>query len=848
MLKRQSKIVSLALIFCFCMSFMFVGFVAPPAAEAAASYRALTAPTFSTGSAASADFATVEVDIPSGLEAVNGDILTLSFPKELTAPIAALGVAAKGVVVVDAVIPNADFVQVVVPILHPQTGQANGLNAGLEPFVTATTLDADSNGIITWAEVSALDTSADGKLSIAEIRATYAAFGNLSTVAYGAAPNGAASAKVSATGQSVDIKVSGNPTAGRGVAYVYLNGLALSGASGDINVSIMGSGAAFAYGNVTVGKVISGGGTNCIIKSEKSIGTAISALDTITLMETTKASLVGGNVVKFKLPQGFEWSGAGTTGIVGGNWDWIAAGLPGALTISTDAREATLTMPGAAGAAVGPNTTVGRFDVVNAAIVVVDEAVAKKGDVVVRVSGTGNVTEQDLIVAKYGDFEAKGVEGTVKEIIAGKHDQKIGEFWLEETIANSLIDGREVKMTLPKGVKWSGDYDNTGLPVVPLADAGNASFAAGYRTLDTYRTLAVTVNQVAAPATPSKSKFKFKDLKVDVAPDFVGPITVTFSGSASATGEVKVADVIAPVELSAENVKNVRIGEQNQELGTLIIKETKKENIARTSANIEVWDDAGTPDVPADDGVLTLTLPNGAEWSAGYPTVEVTEGDLVLKTNDISKNGRELTIPVKSESTAPSTIKVSGLKATVNRTVPEGDFKVAVSGLAINETGGESPLAVKLAFPQYEAQKVVVANCVTPAPGEGTEGATAGQFKIDSNIYQVNGVSKVMDVAPYVKSNRTYIPVRYLGYVLGVADADVVWDEASQKATLTKGDNVVELTINSTTITVNGEAQTMDVAPEIVNNRTMLPARYVAEGLGYVVGWDPGTRTVLVSK
>jgi len=28
----------------------------------------------------------------------------------------------------------------------------------------------------------------------------------------------------------------------------------------------------------------------------------------------------------------------------------------------------------------------------------------------------------------------------------------------------------------------------------------------------------------------------------------------------------------------------------------------------------------------------------------------------------------------------------------------------------------------------------------------------------------------------------------------------------------------------------------------------MLPARYVAEGLGYTVGWDPGTKTVLIFK
>ena len=102
-----------------------------------------------------------------------------------------------------------------------------------------------------------------------------------------------------------------------------------------------------------------------------------------------------------------------------------------------------------------------------------------------------------------------------------------------------------------------------------------------------------------------------------------------------------------------------------------------------------------------------------------------------------------------------------------------------------------------------------------------------------------------MDVAPYVKNNRTYVPMRYLGEILG---AEVVWDDAARTATLTRDDTVVVFTIGSTNYTINGESKTADVAPEISNNRTMLPARYVAEAFGATVGWDAATRTVLVQN
>ena len=46
------------------------------------------------------------------------------------------------------------------------------------------------------------------------------------------------------------------------------------------------------------------------------------------------------------------------------------------------------------------------------------------------------------------------------------------------------------------------------------------------------------------------------------------------------------------------------------------------------------------------------------------------------------------------------------------------------------------------------------------------------------------------------------------------------------------------LTIGAKTALVFGQTKTNDVAPKIVNNRTMLPARFVAENLGADVLWD----------
>ena len=123
-------------------------------------------------------------------------------------------------------------------------------------------------------------------------------------------------------------------------------------------------------------------------------------------------------------------------------------------------------------------------------------------------------------------------------------------------------------------------------------------------------------------------------------------------------------------------------------------------------------------------------------------------------------------------------------------------------------------------------------------------------FKLgDYNYYvQKTGsdelVKTPMDVAPQVKFQRTFVPVRFLGNALGITDDNIMWEQPIQTATL-KGNAELKLKIGEKAIVSDGVRKEIDVASYAVPpGRTMLPARYVAEGLGYEVGWDQQNQIV----
>lgn len=109
----------------------------------------------------------------------------------------------------------------------------------------------------------------------------------------------------------------------------------------------------------------------------------------------------------------------------------------------------------------------------------------------------------------------------------------------------------------------------------------------------------------------------------------------------------------------------------------------------------------------------------------------------------------------------------------------------------------------------------------------------------------VEGQKVSFDVPPQTINDRTMVPIRAIFEVMG---ATVNWDNATQTAICTKDNTVVKMTLNSKTEYINDVPYEMDVAPVIVDNRTLAPARYVAEAFGYFVNWDGNTKSVLINK
>ena len=108
---------------------------------------------------------------------------------------------------------------------------------------------------------------------------------------------------------------------------------------------------------------------------------------------------------------------------------------------------------------------------------------------------------------------------------------------------------------------------------------------------------------------------------------------------------------------------------------------------------------------------------------------------------------------------------------------------------------------------------------------------------------EVNGESVKTDVPPIIKNNRVLIPMRAIFEALG---AEIDWNGETRTVLASTEKNSVRCEIDNNLMTVNGVAKTLDVAPEILMNRTLVPARAVSESLGADVEWDEARQTVVI--
>ena len=110
---------------------------------------------------------------------------------------------------------------------------------------------------------------------------------------------------------------------------------------------------------------------------------------------------------------------------------------------------------------------------------------------------------------------------------------------------------------------------------------------------------------------------------------------------------------------------------------------------------------------------------------------------------------------------------------------------------------------------------------------------------------KVKGNEVDFDVYPRIVDGRTLVPVRAIFEKIG---AKVSWDEKEQIVKITRGSTEVVLRIGSKAAFVDDKKVELDVPASIIKGRTLVPVRFIAEGLGFKVGWDGGSRTVTIDE
>ena len=110
----------------------------------------------------------------------------------------------------------------------------------------------------------------------------------------------------------------------------------------------------------------------------------------------------------------------------------------------------------------------------------------------------------------------------------------------------------------------------------------------------------------------------------------------------------------------------------------------------------------------------------------------------------------------------------------------------------------------------------------------------------------IDGNNVTKSASPIVKNRRTLVPLRFIGEALG---KEVLWNNDEKSVTVSDDSTSFKLYIDSKIIdNSDGTLKFTDVAPCIVNRKTYLPLRAIAELMNIGVGYDKASSTVTIDS
>ena len=109
----------------------------------------------------------------------------------------------------------------------------------------------------------------------------------------------------------------------------------------------------------------------------------------------------------------------------------------------------------------------------------------------------------------------------------------------------------------------------------------------------------------------------------------------------------------------------------------------------------------------------------------------------------------------------------------------------------------------------------------------------------------IDGEELVFDVQPQIIDERTMVPMRLIFESLG---AEVDFNSETSVITATAGDRKIIMQLGERMMTIDGEELMLDVPPQLVDGRSLVPVRAVAEAMLVRTYWDGESRSVILER
>ncbi len=295
----------------------------------------------------------------------------------------------------------------------------------------------------------------------------------------------------------------------------------------------------------------------------------------------------------------------------------------------------------------------------------------------------------------------------------------------------------------------------------------------------------------------------------------MGSVFMTIEGPAAEESTTfQVVNIKNPFSVKLEG-QSLKVGLQNQYAGKFTLTELQKGMLQSGEIIFKL-----SPDY---NGIMLK----------GSSMEMHTEGGIKGIKASTSEDDCFLALVTFKESEEIGKFEVVMNEVTVNRTVPEGQIDLELSGTAIDAYGESMTIENFLTLTTKNTEDI-------DYKGLSKE---ILKFTIGSKKGYKGKEEILMDVEPYIEEpGFTMVPMRYVAQGFGLEEQDIMYDKEQGTTTLFAGGRIIQLTKGSKVAMVNGAQAQMQVPVIIKSGRTFVSVSEVGRLLGVKSSWNNETK------